>query len=167
MVTNSSTLAWKIPWMEEPGRLQSMGSWRVGHNWATSLSLFTFMHWRRKLAAAAADSIQRADLMIHTHTLLTIMTVSLVNIHCLTWIETIFVVMTAFKTYCPISLQVYHTVSSCCASPPQNLHNQKFVLPNFFHPFSTPPTPTLSNHPSVLSHTKERNHVIYNKTCES
>ena len=33
---------------EEPGRLQSMGSWRVGHDWATSLSLFTFMHWRRK-----------------------------------------------------------------------------------------------------------------------
>ena len=44
----SSTLAWKIPWMEEPGRLQSMGSLRVGPDWATSLSLFTFMHWRRK-----------------------------------------------------------------------------------------------------------------------
>ena len=46
--THSSTLAWKIPWMEEPGRLQSMGSLRVRHNWATSLSLFTFMHRRRK-----------------------------------------------------------------------------------------------------------------------
>ena len=46
--THSSTLAWKIPWREEPGGLQSMGSWRVGHDWATSLSLFTFMHWRRK-----------------------------------------------------------------------------------------------------------------------
>ena len=46
--THSSTLAWKIPWTEEPGRLQSMGSLRVGHDWATSLSLFTFMHWRRK-----------------------------------------------------------------------------------------------------------------------
>ena len=45
---HSSTLAWKIPWTEEPSRLQSMGSRRVGHNWATSLSLFTFMHWRRK-----------------------------------------------------------------------------------------------------------------------
>ena len=45
---HSSTPAWKIPWMEEPGRLQSMGSLRVGHDWATSLSLFTFMHWRRK-----------------------------------------------------------------------------------------------------------------------
>ena len=48
MATHSSTLAWKIPWMEKPGRLQSMGSLRVGHDWATSLSLFTFLHWRRK-----------------------------------------------------------------------------------------------------------------------
>ena len=48
MAPHSSTLAWKIPWMEEPGGLQSMGSLRVGHDWATSLSLFTFMHWRRK-----------------------------------------------------------------------------------------------------------------------
>ena len=48
MAPHSSTLAWKIPWVEEPGRLQSMGSLRVGHDWATSLSLFTFMHWRRK-----------------------------------------------------------------------------------------------------------------------
>ena len=46
--THSSVLAWKIPWMEEPGGLQSMGSLRVGHDWATSLSFFTFMHWRRK-----------------------------------------------------------------------------------------------------------------------
>ena len=43
-----SALAWKIPWMEEPGGLQSMGSQRVWHCWATSLWLFTFMHWRRK-----------------------------------------------------------------------------------------------------------------------
>ena len=48
MAPHSSTLAWKIPWTEEPGRLQSMGWLRVGHNWETSLSLFTFMHWRRK-----------------------------------------------------------------------------------------------------------------------
>ena len=41
---HSSTLAWKIPWTEEPGRLQSMGSRRVRHDWVTSLSLFTFMH---------------------------------------------------------------------------------------------------------------------------
>ena len=48
MAPHSSTLARKIPCAEEPGKLQSMGSRRVGHNWATSLSLFTFMHWRRK-----------------------------------------------------------------------------------------------------------------------
>ena len=41
-------LAWKIPWTEEPGRLQSTGSLRVRHDWVTSLSLFIFMHWRRK-----------------------------------------------------------------------------------------------------------------------
>ena len=48
VVPHSSTLAWKIPWTEEPGRLQSMGSLRVRHDWVTSLSLFPFMHWRRK-----------------------------------------------------------------------------------------------------------------------
>ena len=40
MAIHSSTIAWKIPWTEEPGRLQSMGSQRVGHDWAISLSLF-------------------------------------------------------------------------------------------------------------------------------
>ena len=48
MAPHSSTLAWKIPWTEEPGRLQTMGSRRVGQDWATSLSLFPFMHRRRK-----------------------------------------------------------------------------------------------------------------------
>ena len=48
MAPHSSTLAWKIPWAEEPGRLHSTGSLRVRHDQVTSLSLFTFMHWRRK-----------------------------------------------------------------------------------------------------------------------
>ena len=48
MAPHSSTLAWKIPGTEEPDRLQSMGSLGVGYDSATSLSLFTFMHWRRK-----------------------------------------------------------------------------------------------------------------------
>ena len=48
MATHSSALAWKIPWTEEPGGLQSMGSVGVGPDRVTSLSLFTFMHWRRK-----------------------------------------------------------------------------------------------------------------------
>ena len=48
MAPHSSTLAWKIPWTEEPGRLQSMGSLGVRQDSATSLALFTFMHLRRK-----------------------------------------------------------------------------------------------------------------------
>ena len=48
MAPHSRTLAWKIPPVEKSGGLQSMGSLRVGHDWATSLSHFTFMHWRRK-----------------------------------------------------------------------------------------------------------------------
>ena len=48
MATHSSILVWKIPWTEEPGGLQTMGLPRVRHDLATSLSLFTFMHWRRK-----------------------------------------------------------------------------------------------------------------------
>ena len=46
--THSSTFAWEIAWTEEPGRLLSMGSLRDGHDCVTSLSLFTFMHWRSK-----------------------------------------------------------------------------------------------------------------------
>ena len=44
MATHSSTLAWKMLWMEEPGRLQSMGLQRVGHDWAISLSFFLFIY---------------------------------------------------------------------------------------------------------------------------
>ena len=51
MAPHSSTLVRRILWTEEPGRLQSMGSLRVGHDWATSLSLFIFTHWRRKWQA--------------------------------------------------------------------------------------------------------------------
>ena len=47
MAFHSSTLA-RVPWMEEPGGLQSMRSLRVRHDCVTSLSLFTVMHWRRK-----------------------------------------------------------------------------------------------------------------------
>ena len=47
-VPHSSTHEWKIPWMEEPGGLQSVGSLSVWHDWVTPLSLSTFMHWRRK-----------------------------------------------------------------------------------------------------------------------
>ena len=43
MATHSSTLAWKIPWMENPGGLQSMGSQRVGHDWATLLTIVNYL----------------------------------------------------------------------------------------------------------------------------
>ena len=48
MAPHSSTLAWKIPWMEEPGRLQSTGSRRVKTRLSNFIFTFTFMHWRRK-----------------------------------------------------------------------------------------------------------------------
>ena len=40
MAPHSGTLAWKVSWTEEPGGLQSMGSLRVGHDWATSLTFY-------------------------------------------------------------------------------------------------------------------------------
>ena len=49
MATHSSTLAWKIQWTEKPGRLQSMGSLRVGHYWATSLT-FHFHALEKEMA---------------------------------------------------------------------------------------------------------------------
>jgi len=49
MAPHSHPLAWKIPWAEEPGRLQSTGSLRVGHDFTFTFTFtFTFMHWRRK-----------------------------------------------------------------------------------------------------------------------
>ena len=50
MAMHSSTVAWKISWMEEPGGLQSMGLLRVGHNWATSLFIFHFHALEREMA---------------------------------------------------------------------------------------------------------------------
>ena len=47
MATYSSILAWEIPWVEEPGRLQSTGLQRVGRNWTTSLSLFWLLCYDR------------------------------------------------------------------------------------------------------------------------
>ena len=49
MAPHSSTLAWKIPWMEEPGRLQSMGSQRVGHDWETSMSMSMYVDYSHSL----------------------------------------------------------------------------------------------------------------------
>ena len=50
MTTQSSTLAWKIPWMEEPGRLQSMGSLRVRHDWGDFTFTFHFHALEEEMA---------------------------------------------------------------------------------------------------------------------
>ena len=57
MAPHSSTLAWRIPWTEEPGRLQSMGLLLVGHDSATSLSLFTFHFHALEKAMATHSSV--------------------------------------------------------------------------------------------------------------
>ena len=57
MSTHSSILAWKIPWTEEPGRLQFMGSRRVGHGRANSFSLFTFHFHALEKDMAAHSSV--------------------------------------------------------------------------------------------------------------
>ena len=56
MAPHSSTLAWQIPWTEEPSRLQSMGSWRVGHDWVTSLSLFHFHALEKEMAPSCLEN---------------------------------------------------------------------------------------------------------------
>ena len=56
MATHSSILAWEIPWMEEPGGLQSKGLQRVGHGLVTSLSLFTFITWYADDTTLMAES---------------------------------------------------------------------------------------------------------------
>ena len=59
MAIHSSTIAWKIPWTEEPGRLQSMGLKRVRHDWATSLSLsLSYLSKERMLVLIRVDSHQ-------------------------------------------------------------------------------------------------------------
>ena len=58
MVTQSSTLTWKILWVEEPSRLQSMGSQRVGHNWATSLVIRSYRTVKQSLKSPSPVSIQ-------------------------------------------------------------------------------------------------------------
>ena len=47
LITHSSTLSWKIPWVEEPGKLQSMGSQRVGHDWSSlAAAVATVVIWQ-------------------------------------------------------------------------------------------------------------------------
>ena len=60
MATHSSTLVWNIPWMEKPGSLQSMGSQRVGQDWATSLyapdTVLRYIAWVAQISMAFPHS---------------------------------------------------------------------------------------------------------------
>ena len=64
MATHSSILAWRIPWTEEPGGLQSTGSQRVGLDWATSLSL-TFTTLRKTRLSKWKDNPQTVRTRLH------------------------------------------------------------------------------------------------------
>ena len=66
MAPHSSTLAWKIPWMEEPGRLQSMVSLRVGHDRETSLSLKGCLSPYQLLVSLVAKSVKNLPAMQET-----------------------------------------------------------------------------------------------------
>ena len=70
MATHSSILAWIIPWTEDPGGLQSMGSQRVGHNWVTNAFTFSLLPlkagWEREEARGAIPSPARACRHIHS-----------------------------------------------------------------------------------------------------
>ena len=74
MATHSSTPAWKIPWTEEPGRLQSMGSQRVGHDWLTALHFSPLVSappppWTQPLCEVCSSSVTRRHLTVEAFSL--------------------------------------------------------------------------------------------------
>ena len=64
MATHSSILVWRIPWMEEPGGLQSMGSQRVGRNWMTSLSLSSIKQFLHYVYNIYTHTIQKTGIIL-------------------------------------------------------------------------------------------------------
>ena len=67
MVTHSSILAWRIPWMEKPGRLQSMGSQRVRHDWATSLCMIFLCFGKKSLLRSEDRNLRLEGLHLFPH----------------------------------------------------------------------------------------------------
>ena len=69
MATHSSILAWRIPWTEEPGRLQCMGLQRVGHNWATNAFNTFTSQWRRPVSSwiYKQEEVGARDKYIESH----------------------------------------------------------------------------------------------------
>ena len=110
MATHSSTLVWKTPWTEEPGRLQSLGSQRVGHDWATSLSL------SQLLLRCIISSVQQSDMVIYILSFLTLkqrvwetsLVAQWISV-CLptqgTWVQSL---VEEDPTYCGETKPVYH-----------------------------------------------------------
>ena len=66
MAIHSSTIAWKFPWTEEPCRLQSMGSQRVGHDWATSLTHLLHLLLGRKVMTNLDSMLKSKDITLPT-----------------------------------------------------------------------------------------------------
>ena len=64
MATHSSILAWRIPWTEEPGGLESMGSWRVGHDWATNTHTLPWIHSLPLLKAYLPGHFLKDSMMV-------------------------------------------------------------------------------------------------------
>ena len=68
VATNSSILAWRIPWIEKPDGLQPFGSQRVCHNWATTLSLYIYYpHIHKQMKFVFCDSFKYNELFPETN----------------------------------------------------------------------------------------------------
>ena len=123
MATHSSILAWRIPWTEEPGGLQSTGSQRVGHDWETSLSLsFTFIHLKPRL--------------IYLYSIFRLFLFSCVYVFCLiyeslTWLQKTELYKEEYSR--EISLSVFYSPFQPHSQPlpvsNSNLINFWFILP--------------------------------------
>ena len=94
--THSSILAWKIPWTEDPGRLQSMQLQRVGHDWVThthtssgcqilcsKVMIFLFQFYWETIEIYPCIKFQCTEWWLDLHILLNVLSVDLVSIHCL------------------------------------------------------------------------------------
>ena len=110
MATHSSTLAWKIPWREKPGRLQSMGSQRVGQDWATSLSLSIRIHVKHTkkqfilFSCLWVRSYEKFQVILLIYILLSVWLIMVVE----TVIESIIKIVLGFCLFDPITVITHY-----------------------------------------------------------
>ena len=119
MASHSSTLAWKIPWMEEPGRLQSMGSLRVRYDWVASVSLFTFHFHALEKEMAMHSSVLAwripgtgepgglPSMGSHSRTRLKWLSSSSSSMHTTYLLHTIYMVYTLMYSICTVCAIIY------------------------------------------------------------